>query len=160
MEARQLSIDDLVERGIPRAELEGDEEYSRETMHKLASIFDVALLVTFVSFSEMAKREESLDLRHFHVPSFSEDHEPEYLYDVITLSNWSGGEALVAKANCTYVVDTATLATGRPDSWRSTRTSRLGTYRKQYVQSIGPLGLVPDVDEENLTATVTRYWSR
>ena len=80
MAARGLSIDDLVEKGVPRAEMEGDKDYSRETMHKLAAIFDVALLVTFVPFSEMVQREESLNLGDFSVTSFKEDREPETIW--------------------------------------------------------------------------------
>ena len=76
MKDRGITIDDLVEAGIPKAELEGDEEYSRETLHRLAAIFDVGLLITFASFSHLVKRERNFDLRRFSVPSFKDDTDP------------------------------------------------------------------------------------
>jgi hypothetical protein len=73
MASRGLSVDDLVERGIPRDELVGDKEYSRQTMHRLAAIFDVALLITFIPFSELVRRSIVLDIERFVVPSFLQD---------------------------------------------------------------------------------------
>jgi hypothetical protein len=76
MASRGLSVDDVVEKGIPRDELVGDKEYSRQTMHRLAAIFDVALLVTFIPFSDFVRRSTALDIERFVVPSFLQDTDP------------------------------------------------------------------------------------
>ena len=76
METRGLTVEDLVKKGIPRKELEGDKEYSRQTMHRLAAIFDVALLVTFLPFSELVHRSNTLHMGRFDVPPFRDDTDP------------------------------------------------------------------------------------
>lgn len=47
--------------------------YTIETLKKLASVFDVALLVRFVPFSELLGRTVLMDEREFNVPSFEDD---------------------------------------------------------------------------------------
>ena len=76
MEARGLTIEDLVDKGIPREQLEGEEEYTTATLHELASVFDVGLLVTFVPFSELVRREQTIKMEQFTVPSFEQDAAP------------------------------------------------------------------------------------
>ncbi len=46
---------------------------SVETLKRLAKAFDVALMVGFVSFGDLAKWELSLSLKSLEVPSFDED---------------------------------------------------------------------------------------
>ena len=48
-------------------------KFSLETLRKIASAFDVALLVRFVPFSELINRVSSLSPRDIEVPSFSDE---------------------------------------------------------------------------------------
>ena len=145
MEARQLSINDLVEKGIPRAELEGDKEYSRETMHKLASVFDVALLVTFVSFSAMVEREKSPDLLQFNVPSFEQDRDPKHTYSV-ALSNWYADWDLPHVMASGVFVGRNAFETPGESSLYFTHDSREREFKQQYeqpIETLGTAGVVP-----------------
>lgn len=77
--ARGWTQAQLAERcGIPQAQISHIEQPGRNplslrTLYRLASAFDVGLLVQFVSFSELVHYEEAFDPNTFHVPSFKED---------------------------------------------------------------------------------------
>ena len=65
--------------GIPEsqiAELEDPDcdPPSVQILHKLCAAFDVGLLVQFVSFSELVRRESEFDPETFNVVSFSDDN--------------------------------------------------------------------------------------
>lgn len=65
--------------GIPEsqiAELEDPDSDppSVQILHKLCAAFDVGLLVQFVSFSELVRRESEFDPETFNVVSFSDDN--------------------------------------------------------------------------------------
>lgn len=69
----------LAERsGIPQARISHIEQPGRDplslrTLYRLATAFDVGLLVQFVPFSELVRREAAFDPETFCVPSFAED---------------------------------------------------------------------------------------
>lgn len=48
-------------------------KFSLETLRKIASAFDVALIVRFVPFSELIDKVSSLSTRDVEVPSFSDE---------------------------------------------------------------------------------------
>ena len=65
--------------GIPEsqiAELEDPDSDppSVQILHKLCAAFDVGLLVQFVSFSELVRRESEFDPETFNAVSFSDDN--------------------------------------------------------------------------------------
>ena len=65
--------------GIPQARISHIEQSGRDplslrTLYRLAAAFDVGLLVQFVPFSELVRREAVFDPETFRVPSFAEDH--------------------------------------------------------------------------------------
>ncbi|MCE2447376.1 MAG: helix-turn-helix transcriptional regulator [Candidatus Latescibacteria bacterium] len=65
--------------GIPQARISHIEQPGRDplslrTLYRLAAAFDVGLLVQFVSFSELVRREAAFDPETFRVPSFAEDY--------------------------------------------------------------------------------------
>ena len=70
----------LAERGgIPQARISHIEQPGRDplslrTLYRLASAFDVGLLVRFVSFSELVHREADFNPEAFRVVSFDDDH--------------------------------------------------------------------------------------
>jgi transcriptional regulator with XRE-family HTH domain len=78
-EARGLSQSDLGSRignpqsAIARVENPNYGRFSLTTLLKLASAFDVALLVRFVAFSELVERNRDLSPGHLAVPAFTED---------------------------------------------------------------------------------------
>lgn len=78
--ARGWTQTQLAERsGIPQARIShleqpGRDPLSLRTLYRLAAAFDVGLLVQFVSFSELVRREAAFDPETFNVPSFAEDH--------------------------------------------------------------------------------------
>ena len=78
--ARGWTQTQLAERsGIPQARISHIEQPGREplslrTLYRLAAAFDVGLLVQFVPFSELVRRETAFDPETFRVPSFTEDH--------------------------------------------------------------------------------------
>ena len=78
--ARGWTQAQLAERsGIPQARISHIEQPGRDmlslrTLYRLAAAFDVGLLVQFVSFSELVRREADFDPETFRVPSFAEDH--------------------------------------------------------------------------------------
>ncbi len=80
----------LAERtGIPQARISHVEQPGRDplslrTLYRIASAFDVGLLVQFVSFSELVQREAAFDPNTFYVPSFQEDR----LETVSTSTTW------------------------------------------------------------------------
>ena len=77
--ARGWTQAQLAERsGIPQARISHIEQPGRDplslrTLYRLAAAFDVGLLVQFVSFSELVRREAAFDPETFRVPSFAED---------------------------------------------------------------------------------------
>ena len=114
MESRGFTVEDLVKRGIPRKELEGGKEYSRQTMHRLAAIFDVALLVTFVPFSELVHRSNTLHMGRFDVPQFCDDTDP-------TLTQRSPSRAS-SRSNHPLVVELARAILDEVDEAKSPST--------------------------------------
>ena len=65
--------------GIPQARISyveqpGRDPLSLRTLYRLASAFDVGLLVQFVSFSELVRREAEFNPETFRVISFKDDH--------------------------------------------------------------------------------------
>lgn len=78
--ARGWTQAQLAERcGIPQARISHIEQPGRDplslrTLYRLAAAFDVGLLVQFVSFSELVRREADFEPETFCVPSFAEDH--------------------------------------------------------------------------------------
>lgn len=77
--ARGWTQKQLAERcGIPQARISHIEQPGRNplslrTLYRLSSAFDVGLLVQFVPFSELVRREASFDPETFCVPSFKDD---------------------------------------------------------------------------------------
>jgi transcriptional regulator with XRE-family HTH domain len=77
--ARGWTQAQLAERcGIPQARISHIEQPGRgplslRTLYRLSAAFDVGLLVQFVPFSELMRREATFDPETFHVPSFEED---------------------------------------------------------------------------------------
>lgn len=78
--ARGWTQTQLAERcGIPQARISHIEQPGRDplslrTLHRLASAFDVGLLVQFVSFSELVHREAAFNPETYRVTSFEDDH--------------------------------------------------------------------------------------
>ena len=78
--ARDWTQAQLAERcGIPQARISHIEQPGRDplslrTLYRLASAFDVGLLVQFVSFSELVRREASFHPETFRVASYEDDH--------------------------------------------------------------------------------------
>ena len=65
--------------GIPQTRISHIEQPGRDplslrTLYRLASAFDVGLLVQFVSFSELVRREAAFHPETFRVSSFEDDH--------------------------------------------------------------------------------------
>ena len=59
---------------IPVMEKPGYGNFSLNTLKKLASVFDVALIVSFVPYSEMIDFSESLGLRRLRIPGFCDEY--------------------------------------------------------------------------------------
>ena len=75
--SRNKTLSDLVkEADAPLAQLEGEEPISPETLHRLAAVFDVGLMVRFVPFSDLVYWENVFDPNTFDVPSFEDDRLP------------------------------------------------------------------------------------
>ena len=78
--AREWTQADLAKHsGIPEsqiAELEDPDSGPPpvQILHKLCAAFDVGLLVQFVSFSELVRRESEFDPETFNAVSFSDDN--------------------------------------------------------------------------------------
>ena len=71
--------------GIPQARIShleqpGRDPLSLRTLYRLASAFDVGLLVQFVSFSEMVRREAAFNPETFRAISFQDDRLWEATY--------------------------------------------------------------------------------
>ncbi len=79
--ARGWTQAQLAERcGIPQARISHIEQPGRDplslrTLYRLSAAFDVGLLVQFVPFSELVRREAVFDPKTFHVPRFEEDQQ-------------------------------------------------------------------------------------
>lgn len=71
------TLSDLVkEADAPLAQLEGEEPISPETLHRLAAVFDVGLMVRFVPFSDLVYWESVFDPNTFDVTAFNDDRLP------------------------------------------------------------------------------------
>lgn len=72
-------------------------QFNIETLKKLASVFDVALMVRFVSFSELANRAAKLTIEDLNIQSYKDDHglqgysafDSDDRVSNFTVSNWS-----------------------------------------------------------------------
>ena len=64
----------ILQARISHIEQPGRDPLSLRTLYRLASAFDVGLLVQFVSFSELVRREASFNPETFRVVSFDDDH--------------------------------------------------------------------------------------
>ena len=64
---------DILQSGIARLENPDYGKFSLTTLLKLASAFDVALLVQFVSFSELLDRSRDLSPEGLNAPSYADD---------------------------------------------------------------------------------------
>ncbi len=60
---------------IPVMEKPGYGNFSLNTLKKLAAVFDVGLIVSFVPFSEMIDFTEGLGIRRLRIPSFCTEYE-------------------------------------------------------------------------------------
>ena len=77
--SRNKTVSDLVkEADAPLAQLEGEEAISPETLHRLAAVFDVGLMVRFVPFSDLVYWESVFDPNTFDVTPFKDDRLPEF----------------------------------------------------------------------------------
>ena len=70
--------------GVSRLENPNYGKFSLETLRKIASIFDVALMVRFVPFSELIAKTATMTREDIIVPSFNND---EKLYDWNNISD-------------------------------------------------------------------------
>jgi len=60
---------------ISAMEKPGEAKFNLETLRRIASAFDVALVVRFVPFSELIDWSNKFNPDHFHVPNFAEELE-------------------------------------------------------------------------------------
>ena len=58
---------------ISKLETPGNQAVSLRMLYRVASAFDIAVSIQFVSFSEMVRREENFDPNTFNAVSFKED---------------------------------------------------------------------------------------
>ena len=93
--------------GIPQARISyveqpGRDPLSLRTLYRLASAFDVGLLVQFVSFSELVRREAEFNPETFCAISFKDDHLGEIVHTSgpigKTFRVFSSGEGHMEKA--------------------------------------------------------------
>lgn len=102
--ARDLSQEELGERAemtqsvIARLENPEYGKFSLTTLIKLASAFDVALLVRFVSFSELLRRTSDLSPKGLNAPSFDEDRRLR-IYESMTFSMEDASSHYVPRAH-------------------------------------------------------------
>ncbi len=88
--ARGWTQAQLAERcGIPQARISHVEQPGRDplslrTLYRLSAAFDVGLLVQFVPFSELVRREAAFDPKTFRVSSFKDDQLEMDLHTVST----------------------------------------------------------------------------
>lgn len=78
--------------GISRLENSGYGRFSIETLRRLASAFDVALLMRFVPFSELIDRVSSVKYGDLAVPPFTEDSGLNNWEDVANVRSIAGFE--------------------------------------------------------------------
>ncbi len=72
----QAELADLIntkQASISRFEDPNYGKYTIESLKKMASVFDVALMVRFVPFSELARKTSFMNSEDIAVPAFSED---------------------------------------------------------------------------------------
>ncbi len=91
--ARGWTQEDLAKySGIPESQIAELEDPncgppSVQILHKLCAAFDVGLLVQFVSFSELVRRESEFNPETFNVASFSDDNidtEPQTISTMVS----------------------------------------------------------------------------
>ncbi len=91
--ARGWTQEDLAKySGIPESQIAELEDPncgppSVQILHKLCAAFDVGLLVQFVSFSELVRRESEFDPETFNAVSFSDDNidtEPQTISTMVS----------------------------------------------------------------------------
>lgn len=88
--ARGWTQAQLAERsGIPQARISHVEQPGRDplslrTLYRLSAAFDVGLLVQFVPFSELVRREAAFDPKTFRVSSFKDDRLETVLHSAST----------------------------------------------------------------------------
>src|SRR5213594_936434 len=95
-EARELTQKDLGDKigtpqtGIARLEKIGYEKYNLSTLKRLASAFDVGLVVQFVPYNEVINRSLTVSPEVFAISGFQEESEHEFTGTtfVTVCSNW------------------------------------------------------------------------
>ena len=103
--ARNWTQAQLAERcGIPQARISHIEQPGRDplslrTLYRLASAFDVGLLVQFVSFSELVRREDQFHPETFRVASFEDDRLEETVHTTRSFEEASRVDGLKETAN-------------------------------------------------------------
>lgn len=103
--ARNWTQAQLAERcGIPQARISHVEQPGRDplslrTLYRLASAFDVGLLVQFVSFSELVRREDQFHPETFRVASFEDDRFEETVHTTRSFEEASRVDGLKETAN-------------------------------------------------------------
>ena len=125
--ARGWTQAQLAERcGIPQARISHIEQPGRDplslrTLYRLASAFDVGLLVQFVSFSESVRREAAFNPETFRVTSFEDDHFEETVHTTRssekTFRTFTKEEGHLEKA--ASVTKSATAAPSRATFWQT-----------------------------------------
>ena len=103
--ARGWTQAQLAERcGIPQARISHIEQPGRDplslrTLYRLASAFDVGLLVQFVSFSELVRREDQFHPETCRVASFEDDRFEETVHATRSFEEASRVDGLKETAN-------------------------------------------------------------
>ena len=72
-QAKLAELCDIPQARISHIEQPGRGPLSLRTLHRLSSVFDVGLLVQFVSFSELIHRQSLFNPETFSVSSFKDD---------------------------------------------------------------------------------------
>ena len=123
--------------GIPQARISyveqpGRDPLSLRTLYRLASAFDVGLLVQFVSFSELVRREAEFNPETFRVLSFKDDHfektvrttrSSEKTFRVFTIEDGHSEKAASVTKSATEAPSRATIwqtqtqAKGQGQAW-------------------------------------------
>lgn len=163
----------LAERcGIPQARISHIEQPGRDplslrTLYRLASAFDVGLLVQFVSFGELVHREVSFNPETFRVTSFDDDHfektvrttrSSEETFRVFTIKDGHSEKVASFTKSATEAPSKATIwqtqtqAKGRGQPWTFltddayNNVIRYPSY--SYLQDEGPVALTTLFREE------------
>ena len=103
---------DIPQARISHIEQPGRDPLSLRTLYRLASAFDVGLLVQFVPFSELVRREAVFDPKTFRVSSFEDDR---LEMDIHTTDTLMTSLLLSIESTRGTLPDYNPLATGRTD---------------------------------------------